>query len=145
MVSAPFLVISFFWFAWTSFPSVSIWAPMLSGGLLGWSICLIFVCRYNLCAGLRLTTVLKLALINYIIDAYLAVAASALAIVTVVRSLFGAGFPVSEDNILPSIGSSFFAQLFATQMYDGLDPEWASSLLGFIALIMMPIPFVLSR
>ncbi|KAG2120750.1 MFS general substrate transporter [Suillus discolor] len=111
MISAPFLVISFFWFAWTSFPSISIWAPMLSGALLGWSICLIF-----------------LALINYIIDAYLAVAASALAIVTVVRSLFGAGFP-----------------LFATQMYDRLGPEWASTLLGFIALIMMPIPFVLSR
>ncbi|KAG2139189.1 major facilitator superfamily domain-containing protein [Suillus bovinus] len=111
MVSAPFFVVSFFWFAWTSFPSISIWAPMLSGGLLGWSICLIF-----------------LALINYAVDAYLAVAASALAITTVIRSLFGAGFP-----------------LFATQMYDKLGPEWASSLLGFIALAMMPIPFVLSR
>ncbi|KAG1846887.1 major facilitator superfamily domain-containing protein [Suillus subluteus] len=92
-------------------PDISLWAPMMSGALLGWSICLIF-----------------LALFNYIIDAYLAVAASALAASTVVRSLFGAGFP-----------------LFATQMYDRLGPEWASSLLGFIALIMMPIPFVLSR
>lgn len=111
MVSAPFFAVSFFWFAWTSFPSISMWAPMMSGALLGWSICLIF-----------------LALFNYIIDAYLAIAASALAASTVVRSLFGAGFP-----------------LFATQMYDRLGPEWASTLLGFIALIMMPIPFVLSR
>ncbi|KAG1825807.1 major facilitator superfamily domain-containing protein [Suillus subaureus] len=111
MISAPFFAISFFWFAWTSFPSISMWAPMMSGALLGWSICLIF-----------------LALFNYIIDAYLAIAASALAASTVVRSLFGAGFP-----------------LFATQMYDRLGPEWASTLLGFIALIMMPIPFVLSR
>lgn len=111
MISAPFFAVSFFWFAWTSFPSISIWAPMISGALLGWSICLIF-----------------LALFNYIIDAYLAVAASALAANTVVRSLFGAGFP-----------------LFANQMYDRLGPEWASTLLGFIALIMMPIPFVLTR
>lgn len=111
MLSAPFFAISFFWFAWTSFPSISLWAPMMSGALLGWSICLIF-----------------LALFNYVIDGYLAVAASALAAITVVRSLFGAVFP-----------------LFATQMYDGLGPEWASTLVGFIALILMPIPFVLSR
>ncbi|KAG1749872.1 major facilitator superfamily domain-containing protein [Suillus paluster] len=111
MVAAPSFAISFFWFAWTSFPSISIWAPMTSGALLGWSICFIF-----------------LALFNYIIDAYLALAASALAANTVVRSLFGAGFP-----------------LFATQMYDRLGPEWASTLLGCIALIMMPIPFVLTK
>ncbi|EKM58431.1 uncharacterized protein PHACADRAFT_159539 [Phanerochaete carnosa HHB-10118-sp] len=59
---------------------------------------------------------------------YLSFAASALAANTVVRSLFGAGFP-----------------LFATQMYDALDPRWASTLLGFVALALMPIPFVLFR
>ncbi|KIJ68577.1 hypothetical protein HYDPIDRAFT_106784 [Hydnomerulius pinastri MD-312] len=111
MIAAPFFAISFFWFAWTSYPRISIWAPMMSGALLGWSICWIF-----------------LALFNYIIDAYLFVAASALAACTVVRSLFGAGFP-----------------LFATQMYEKLGPQWASSLLGFIALAMMPIPFVLTK
>ncbi|KAG0696052.1 major facilitator superfamily domain-containing protein [Suillus ampliporus] len=117
MIAAPFFAGSFFWFAWTSYPSISIWAPMMSGALLGWSICLIF-----------LTVSSKLALFNYIIDAYLASAASALAASTVARSLFGAGFP-----------------LFATQMYDKLGPEWASSLLGFIALILAPIPFVLTK
>ncbi|OAX44363.1 MFS general substrate transporter [Rhizopogon vinicolor AM-OR11-026] len=111
MIAAPPFAISFFWFAWTSYPSISIWAPMMSGVLLGFSICLIF-----------------LSLFNYIIDAYLFVAASALAANTVIRSLFGASFP-----------------LFATQMYDRLGPQWASSLVGFIALIMMPIPFVLSK
>ncbi|KAH7912566.1 major facilitator superfamily domain-containing protein [Hygrophoropsis aurantiaca] len=111
MIAAPFFVVSFFWFAWTSFPSISLWAPMMSGLLLGWSICLIF-----------------LGLFNYIIDAYLSVAASALAANTVVRSLFGAGFP-----------------LFATQMYTVLGPRWASSLIGFIALVMTPIPFILMK
>ena len=71
---------------------------------------------------------LKLALFNYMIDAYLFVAASALASNTVVRSAFGAAFP-----------------LFSTQMYDALNPRWASTLVGCIALIMVPIPIVLKR
>ncbi|KAF9029548.1 MFS general substrate transporter [Hymenopellis radicata] len=65
---------------------------------------------------------------NYIIDTYLMVAASALAANTVCRSIFGAVFP-----------------LFANQMYDAMDPQWASSFVGFIALIMVPIPFVFMR
>lgn len=67
-----------------------------------------------------------MALLNYLIDAYLFVAASALASNTVFRSSFGAAFP-----------------LFATQMYDALNPRWASTLLGFIALAMIPIPVIL--
>lgn len=62
------------------------------------------------------------------IDAYLFVAASALASNTVVRSSFGAAFP-----------------LFASQMYDALNPRWASTLVGCVALAMIPIPFVLRR
>jgi len=111
IIAAPFFAISFFWFAWTSYPSISFAAPMMSGMVLGWSICWIF-----------------LALFNYIIDSYTFVAASALASSTVFRSLAGAAFP-----------------LFATQMYDKLKPRWASTLLGFIALVMMPIPFILAK
>lgn len=36
-------------------------------------------------------------------------------------------------------------QLFATQMYDVLNPRWASTLLGCIAAAMIPIPFVLIK
>lgn len=111
MVAAPAFVVAFFWFAWTSYPSISYWAPMLSGSLIGASLLLIFV-----------------GLFNYIVDAYLANAASALSGNTVVRSAFGAGFP-----------------LFARQMYSKLGTQWASSLLGFIALLMVPIPFVLYK
>lgn len=42
--------------------------------------------------------------------------------------MFGAGFP-----------------LFATQMYEKLNPRWASTLLGCIALLMLPIPTVLIK
>ncbi|KAF8836697.1 hypothetical protein BDN67DRAFT_1014481 [Paxillus ammoniavirescens] len=69
-----------------------------------------------------------LALYNYIVDAYLFVAASVLAVNTVVRSIFGAVFP-----------------LFTTQMYVKLGPQWASALVGFVALAMTPIPFVLAK
>ncbi|KAG9033819.1 hypothetical protein FS837_002381 [Tulasnella sp. UAMH 9824] len=107
----PLLMISFLWFGWTSYTSISLWAPLMSGLFMGLSVVFIF-----------------LALFNYIIDAYLMVAASALASSTVVRSAFGAGFP-----------------LFSTQMYEKLNPRWASTLLAGIALLLLPIPFVLYR
>ncbi|KAA1468270.1 MFS general substrate transporter [Dentipellis sp. KUC8613] len=111
MVGAPLYAISFFWFGWTSYPSISFWSPLIAGGVMGFAIFCIF-----------------LSLFNYIIDTYLFVAASALAASTVVRSIFGAVFP-----------------LFARQMFDAMNPRWASTLLGCIALIMTPIPFVLRR
>ncbi|KAF5373371.1 hypothetical protein D9757_009768 [Collybiopsis confluens] len=107
-VAAPLFTISFFWFGWTSYPSISFWAPLTAGGVMGFAICWIF-----------------LGFFNYLIDTYLIMAASALSANTVVRSLFGAGFP-----------------LFASQMFNTLNPRWASTLLGFLALIMTPIPFV---
>jgi hypothetical protein len=36
-------VIGFFWFGWTSYPSISYWSPMLAGGTFGLSLTLIFV------------------------------------------------------------------------------------------------------
>lgn len=77
MIAAPALVISLFWFAWTSYTSISFWSPMIAGSLLGLAILFVF-----------------LGLFNYIVDAYLMNAASALSANTVVRSAFGAGFPM---------------------------------------------------
>ena len=45
-----------------------------------------------------------------------------------IRNLAGAGFP-----------------LFGMQMYHRLGNEWATSLLAFLALLLIPIPFVLAR
>ncbi|OBZ73285.1 hypothetical protein A0H81_07031 [Grifola frondosa] len=109
--AAPMYALAFFWFGWTSYPSVSYWAPLMAGIPLGWSIVWIF-----------------LSLFNYVIDTYLFVAASALSSMTVVRSVFGVCFP-----------------LFATQMYDTLNPRWASFLLACLATLMAPIPFVLRK
>ncbi|KAK6458477.1 putative transporter [Scheffersomyces xylosifermentans] len=62
---------------------------------------------------------------NYIIDCYLFFAASALAGNTFLRSAFGAVFP-----------------LFARQMFVNMKIQWASTLLGCIAIIMIPVPFL---
>jgi DHA1 family multidrug resistance protein-like MFS transporter len=63
--------------------------------------------------------------LNYLIDAYLVVAASAIAANTFLRSFFGAGFP-----------------LFATAMFNNLGVDWAGSLLGFLAVAFLPIAFL---
>lgn len=63
--------------------------------------------------------------LNYLVDAYLMFAASAIAGNTFMRSLAGAGFP-----------------LFARQMFEGMGIQWASTLLGCIAVVLAPIPFV---
>lgn len=63
--------------------------------------------------------------LNYLVDAYLMFAASAIAGNTFLRSLCGAGFP-----------------LFARQMFTGMGIQWASTLLGCVALVLAPIPFI---
>lgn len=63
--------------------------------------------------------------INYIVDCYLFFAASALAGNTFLRSAFGAVFP-----------------LFARQMFTNMKIKWASTLLGCLAIAMLPVPFL---
>lgn len=69
---------------------------------------------------------LFLSMLSYIVEAYLFAAASGLAANTVVRSAAGAGMP-----------------LFATQMFEAMNVRWASTLLGCVAVALVPIPFVL--
>lgn len=61
---------------------------------------------------------------TYLVDAFTLYAASVLAALTVLRSLLGA--------LLPMAGPSLYATL-------GLG--WGNSLLGFIALGLIPVPF----
>jgi hypothetical protein len=65
---------------------------------------------------------------TYLIDAFTVHAASALAANTVLRSLLGA--------LLPLAGPA---------MYEALGLGWGNSLLGFIALAMVPIPILFWR
>ena len=43
LYGAPVYALSFFWFGWTSYPSISFWVPMLAGLAMGLSVVFIFV------------------------------------------------------------------------------------------------------
>ena len=111
MIGGPVLLVALFWFAWTSFSHVTVWAPIVASAFIGFAILVIF-----------------LSLMTYITETYVPRSASAVAANTVVRSSFGVGFP-----------------MFAEQMYDKLNPRWASTLLAFITLLLLPLPFLLTR
>ncbi|KAJ5682183.1 hypothetical protein N7462_005348 [Penicillium macrosclerotiorum] len=69
--------------------------------------------------------VIFLQCFNYLIDSYLTFAASVFAANTIIRSAVGAAFP-----------------LFSKQMFNNLGVQWAGTLLGCLAAIMVPIPLV---
>lgn len=64
----------------------------------------------------------------YIEDTYKVYAASSLAGVCFARNIIGGVFP-----------------LFGSQMFMGLGVHWAVSVLGFAAILLMPIPFILAK
>lgn len=108
MPGAVALPIGIFWFAWTNAPSIH------------WSVCIIGTAPFGF--GM---VVVFLSQFNYLIDSYTVYAASVLAANSVLRSLFGAAFP-----------------LFTTQMYARLGIHWASSIPAFLALACLPFPFL---
>lgn len=69
-----------------------------------------------------------IGLICYIMDAYLMFAASALAGNTILRSLVAGGCP-----------------LFDKQMFDNLGVEWGMTLLGCLAVVMIPVPVLFMK
>jgi MFS family permease len=78
----------------------------------------------NAVIGFGMITIL-MCVQTYLVDAFLAHAASAVAACTVLRSLLGA--------LLPLCG---------LQMYEKLGLGWGNSLLAFLALAMAPIPIL---
>ncbi|KAK9371453.1 major facilitator superfamily domain-containing protein [Lipomyces chichibuensis] len=102
------LPVAIFWFGWATLPQVHWICSVLAGIPFGFGMVTLFICMFS-----------------YLVDSYLLYAASSLAANTLLRSLFGAFFP-----------------LFAKRMYIELSPRWASTLLGFISLAMAPIPYL---
>jgi DHA1 family multidrug resistance protein-like MFS transporter len=99
--------VGIFWFGWTGYTENIHWiVPTLSGLLIGFGLLSIF-----------------LQALNYLVDAYLMFAASAIAANTFLRSICGAAFP-----------------LFAQQMFNGMGIQWAATLLGCIAVVLVPVP-----
>ncbi|KAI2081952.1 hypothetical protein LOZ37_001007 [Ophidiomyces ophidiicola] len=97
-----------FWFSWTSFPTIS-WVPQVLAGIpTGFGLIVIFL------QGL-----------NYLTDIYMIFTNSAFAANTLIRSGFGAAFP-----------------LFAAQMFHKLGVQWAGSILAFLTVAMIPVPML---
>ena len=73
--------------------------------------------------GIGFFTIFQAAL-NYLVDTFRGYSASAVAANTFLRSVFAAAFP-----------------LVVSSMYHNLGVPWASSLIGFIGVAMIPIPY----
>jgi hypothetical protein len=108
MIGSIAIPIGMFWFAWTNYPSIHWIVSIMAGAPFGFGMVLVF-----------------LSIMNYLVDAYTIYAASVLAANSVLRSIFGAAFP-----------------LFTTQMYKNLGIHWASSIPAFLALACVPFPFL---
>ncbi|KAF9890310.1 hypothetical protein FE257_005976 [Aspergillus nanangensis] len=108
LLASVFIPVGLFWFAWTNYPSVHWMACIAAGAPFGFGMVLVF-----------------LSIMSYLIDTYTIFAASVLAANSVLRSIFGAVFP-----------------LFTTYMYNDLGIHWASSIPAFLALACVPFPFL---
>lgn len=64
----------------------------------------------------------------YLVDVYTLHSASALAAATVLRSLFGAFLPLAGPPL-----------------YEAMGLGWGNSTLGFIAVALIPVPFLFIR
>ena len=100
-----------FWFAWTALPPIHWISGIIAGIPFGLGLVPLF-----------------LGITSHLTDCYGKYSASALAANAVLRSLFGAVFP-----------------LCSRQMYERLGTAWATSLLGFLAVSMTPLPWVFYR
>ncbi|KAJ6789733.1 hypothetical protein PWT90_06245 [Aphanocladium album] len=104
-----FLVpIGLFWFAWTCQPSIHWIVPILGSVVFACGLVMVFM-----------------SLLNYLIDSYVVFAASVMAANSVLRSVFGAAFP-----------------LFTIDMYENLGLQWAGSVPAFLAVACIPFPLI---
>ncbi|KAL2259888.1 hypothetical protein VTK26DRAFT_6272 [Humicola hyalothermophila] len=108
IVGSVLLPVGLFWFAWTNGPEIHWIVPIVASGFFAAGLVAVF-----------------LSLLTYMMDSYTVFAASVLAANSVLRSLFGAAFP-----------------LFTANMYEDLGLHWASSVPAFLALACMPFPFL---
>jgi len=111
MVGCFFVPVCLFWFGWSSRSDIHWIMPIIGTSFFG-------IAAFSLFN----------AVLPYLSDAYPDSVASVLAGNDLMRSAFGAGFP-----------------LFARAMYERLGINWASSLLAFLGVAFIPIPFALYK
>ena len=75
--------------------------------------------------GFGFTTIFQAAL-NYIIDTFTRYSASAVVANNFLRSMFAGAFP-----------------LFITPMYHDIGVDWGTTIFGCVAVLLIPVPFML--
>lgn len=96
MFSCWFIPIGLFIFAWTSYPDLSYWGPMMGGFPVGFG----FIFLYN-------------SANNYLVDTYQHQAASALAAKTCIRSFWGAGVVLFTEQMYHTLNDRWASTLLA--------------------------------
>ncbi|KAF7368736.1 MFS general substrate transporter [Mycena venus] len=95
MVGCCAFVIGIFWLGWSGqYTSVPWYVPAMSGIVLGFSVCIIFI-----------------SFLAYLVETYLMYSASAFAANTIVRSLFAAAFPLFTVQFFTNLGINWAATL----------------------------------
>jgi hypothetical protein len=129
VAGAVFVPIGLFWYGWTA-EHKNYWiVPIIGTAFIGIGI----VTAYVSSPGIAWLALVPAKLINpaqttsamYLVDAYTVYSASVMAASTIFRCLFGA--------LLPLAGSA---------MFDALGVGWGNSVLGFISLAFLPLPFI---
>ncbi|CAL5871064.1 uncharacterized protein PFLUO_LOCUS5310 [Penicillium psychrofluorescens] len=108
MVGSVMFAAGMFVFGWTSPKNIHWIAPIIGAVMMGFGFFTIFQ-----------------AALNYLIDTFQAVSASAVAANTFLRSIFAGCFP-----------------LFTNAMFHNLGVPWAASILGFVSIALIPIPYL---
>jgi hypothetical protein len=108
MLGAPAIPISLFWMGWTAYPSISIWSPILASVLFGYGVLSVFLSTYQ-----------------YLIETYEIYAASALAMISLVRYAASGGMTVAMIPIYESIGV-----------------HWTLTWLALVGVLFTPAPYL---
>lgn len=121
------LPIGLFWFAWTARPDISWASPVVAIMVFSWG---------NLCVFVSTT--------QYLVDTYHGTTvASAMSANGLARYGLAAAFPLftiqSEYTAFIKFGQYVLIRII---VYTNLGTGWASSLLGFIAVALLPVPWV---
>jgi hypothetical protein len=96
MFGAPIMPLSLFWMAWTSYPSISIWSPILASVFFGFAAEMIFITTYM-----------------YLIDAYETYAASALVFSTLSRYVLATPMVVVAIPFYENVGHHWVVTFMA--------------------------------
>lgn len=136
IAGAVFVPIGLFWYGWTAEYKTHWIVPITGTAFTGFGIVTAYVSFVSWVRRCLLSTELiinppppsfvQMTSATYLVDAYTVYAASVTAASAILRCLIGA--------LLPLAGSS---------MFDTLGVGWGNSVLGFISLAFLPLPFIL--